>query len=117
MVRDWPQSWKCRAVLSAVPPESLARRVGGLPDSPQGAAALQSLTEAGDRNGTRAIVDEVLAPSEVCAFLGSALGDCPFLLDLAVKDISRLAAIVSEPAETRIQTVLAQLAAAEWTSR
>jgi [glutamine synthetase] adenylyltransferase / [glutamine synthetase]-adenylyl-L-tyrosine phosphorylase len=100
-----------------VPPEPLASRVVALPDSPHGAAALQSLTEAADRDGARAFLDEALTSPEVRAFLCTALGDCPFLLDLAAKDVSRLAAILSEAPEAHVESALVALAAAEWETR
>ncbi len=54
---------------------------------------------------------------EVRAFLGSALGDCPYLLDLAVKDLARLAAILGEAPEARVAAIVAALGGASWETR
>ena len=85
-----------------MPPEPLGHRITPLPPSPHSAAALERLTDAADRQGLRHVLDPILAAPAPAAFLGTALGDCPFLLDLATSDIARLAAILAEPPETRI---------------
>src|SRR6187455_3001537 len=92
-----------------VPPEALARRIAALPDSPASAVAIERLREAAAGQGAEACLDGVLADGGVAAFLGSALGDCPFLLDLAVKDIARLVEILGTSPEERIGRVVADL--------
>ena len=89
-------------------PEPLRTRIAALPDSPNAAAALARLDEAGAKAGNAPASD-----ADVRAFLGTALGDCPFLLDLAARDMVRLAAILDEAPETRVAAAIAALREAE----
>ncbi|HEX9905163.1 MAG TPA: bifunctional [glutamine synthetase] adenylyltransferase/[glutamine synthetase]-adenylyl-L-tyrosine phosphorylase [Propylenella sp.] len=99
-----------------MPPEPLNRRIAALPDSPDAAAALDKLHEAATRSGAEGALDELLGEPDVGAFLGSALGDCPFLLELARKDVPRLAAILGAAPETRVEAQAAALAESNWTA-
>src|ERR687893_1018741 len=107
-------SWSSTTILPASPPhfafqelrsamsaEPLRSRIRPLPESPYSGDALQHLGEAAERQDAGPVLDAILAEPGLAAFLGSALGDCPFLLDLAAKDVSRLAAILGEGPETR----------------
>ncbi len=100
-----------------MPAEPLRSRIRPLPDSPHSGDALQHLGEAAERQDARPVLDAILAEPGLGAFLGSALGDCPFLLDLAAKDVARLAAILGEGPETRIERQIAELGAAEWATK
>jgi glutamate-ammonia-ligase adenylyltransferase len=95
----------------------LASRLAALPASPNAAAALERLREAADGQDARASLDAALGDPEVAAFLGSALGDCPFLLDVAAKDVMQLVAILDDEPEARIARINAGLASAEWATR
>src|SRR6185295_16619023 len=108
-----PLSSPCRAV----PPEVLASRIAALPESPGAAAAIERLQEAADAQGERANLDAVLAEAKVASFLGNALGDCPYLLDLAAKDVARLVAMLGDDSEARIARINAELAETKWATR
>ena len=86
-----------------MPSEPLGRRIAALPPSPYAPAALHTLREAAARKSCAEALENILDDADVAAFLGSALGDCPFLLDLAGKDPERLAAIVDIDPETRLE--------------
>ena len=98
-------------------PDPLRRRVRPLPPSPYGENAVEVLRQAARRQDASPLVEAILAEGDLASFLGTALGDCPYLLDLAAKDVSRLAAILDEPPEGRIAALNAQLGAAEWDTR
>jgi glutamate-ammonia-ligase adenylyltransferase len=100
-----------------VPGEPLRRLIKALPDSPNAAAAAERLREAAERQEAAASLEELQSDRSLGAFLWNALGDCPYLLDLAAKDVVRLAEIVSDPPETRIERIIDGLPAAEWDSR
>jgi glutamate-ammonia-ligase adenylyltransferase len=100
-----------------VPLEALGRRIAALPPSPDASAALERLSEAAERQDAQSAAEDLLADRERAAFLGSAFGDCPFLLDLAAKDVVRLAAIHAEAPETRIERLISDLAAARWETK
>ncbi len=100
-----------------MPAEALARRIAALPDSPASAAALERLREAAARQDAPTSLDAALGDPRVAAFLGNALGDCPYLLDLAAKDLPRLAAILSAAPEARVAGIVDGLAAREWPAR
>ncbi len=100
-----------------MPPESLRRRIAALPDSPSRETALERLAEAAERQGEGAALAALLDGSELRAFLGNALGDCPYLLDLATKDIPRLAAILRDAPESRIAAIVDALNEASWEAR
>ncbi|MGQ7793893.1 bifunctional [glutamine synthetase] adenylyltransferase/[glutamine synthetase]-adenylyl-L-tyrosine phosphorylase, partial [Faunimonas sp. B44] len=74
--------------------EPLRRLVQALPESPAAEAALISLRETAARQDAADRLEGLLADAATASFLGTALGECPFLLDLAEKDIDRLARIV-----------------------
>ncbi|MGH6922206.1 MAG: bifunctional [glutamine synthetase] adenylyltransferase/[glutamine synthetase]-adenylyl-L-tyrosine phosphorylase [Propylenella sp.] len=100
-----------------MPPEALRRRIAALPESPHGPAALAALSDAARRQETEHARDALLADGDAVRFLASALGDCPFLLDLAVKDIRRLTAILDTAPEDRVAAVADALESAEWPTR
>ncbi len=100
-----------------MPPESLRRRIAALPASPNREAALERLAEAAEAQGQGAALSALLDTPELGAFLGDALGDCPYLLDLAAKDIARLAAIFGDAPETRIKTIVGTLEDASFEAR
>jgi glutamate-ammonia-ligase adenylyltransferase len=70
---------------------------------------LEKLAEAAERQSAREALDPLLGQPEVAAFLGSALGDCPYLLDLAAKDPERLSAILNETPEARVERQITEL--------
>ncbi len=98
-------------------PEALSRRIAALPASPHASAALDALAEAAGRQEAAPALDSLLEDADVARFLGSALGDCPFLLDLAVNDVRRLKAILGATPEERVAHVLDRLATAKWPAR
>ncbi|HWT32086.1 MAG TPA: bifunctional [glutamine synthetase] adenylyltransferase/[glutamine synthetase]-adenylyl-L-tyrosine phosphorylase [Propylenella sp.] len=100
-----------------MPLEPLRGRITPLPGSPFSAAALEHLAEAAERQDSRPVLATIVADLPTAGFLGTSLGDCPFLLDLAVKDIGRLAAILDEAPETRVARQVAGLASAEWRTK
>jgi [glutamine synthetase] adenylyltransferase / [glutamine synthetase]-adenylyl-L-tyrosine phosphorylase len=100
-----------------VPPDALRRRTAALPPSPNSSAAIEKLTEAADRRGERAQLDDVLSVSEISAFLGSALGDCPYLFDLASKDLASLNAILNDVPEKRVAARIDDLGWSSWMAR
>ncbi len=97
-------------------PESLARRITALPQSPNAGAAHERLAEAAEKQGEGG-PDALLSAPDIHAFLGTALGDCPYLLDLAVKDVARLAAILNDAPEARVAATIEALGSAEWEAR
>jgi glutamate-ammonia-ligase adenylyltransferase len=107
----------CPERRSAVPPEAPGRSLRALPPSPHSAAALERLTEAADQQGARAALDPILADPQLSAFLGSALGDCPFLLDVAAKDPARIVALLGKDPAKRVEHEIAALASAAWTNK
>jgi len=100
-----------------VPAEPLRRRITALPDSPNAGAAAERLHEAAESQGAGQRLAEVVADQHVGGFLHNALGDCPYLLDLAAKDIARLGDIVGDVPETRVERIVAGLATIVWTTR
>ncbi|MDQ3560049.1 MAG: bifunctional [glutamine synthetase] adenylyltransferase/[glutamine synthetase]-adenylyl-L-tyrosine phosphorylase [Pseudomonadota bacterium] len=100
-----------------MPSEPLGRRIAALPPSPYAPAALHTLREAAARKSCAEALENILDDADVAAFLGSALGDCPFLLDLAGKDPERLAAIVDIDPETRLERQISELAQGNWDTR
>jgi len=97
-----------------VPPESLRRLVAALPASSNAETALERLVEAGESQGQGAALEEILGDEGLRAFLGTALGDCPYLCDLSVKDVTRLAAILDQAPEARVEAVVALLKEGAW---
>ena len=100
-----------------MPPDWLLGRIKPLPASPHAPAALQRLREAAERQGSSAVLEELLSARGAPTFLGSALGDAPFLQDLAAKDIGRLATILRSAPEERIEAEIAAIRTAEWPAR
>jgi glutamate-ammonia-ligase adenylyltransferase len=100
-----------------VPPEPIKARIVGLPPSPYAASALERLIEAAERQDARRQLDGLLASPDLCGFIGSALGDCPFLHDLAVQDAIRLVGILDEAPEIRLGRVVDKLAESAWETR
>jgi glutamate-ammonia-ligase adenylyltransferase len=100
-----------------VPPEPLKARLVGLPPSPYAASALERLIEAAERQDARQQLDCLLASPNLRDFLGSTLGDCPFLLDLAMQDVVRLNDVFDEAPELRIEKAISELAAGAWETR
>ncbi len=98
-------------------PEPLASRIAALPDSPASTIAIERLQDAAENQAARPSLDSVLADPLVAGFLGNALGDCPYLLDLAARDVARLVAILADAPAARIERIDAELAAADWPTR
>src|SRR3712207_3756053 len=74
---------------------------------PAGWAAGRRLGEGAAGAGCPAALDSLLADPNLKSFLGSALGDCPYLLDLATKDVARLAETLTRPPEARLEAIIA----------
>ncbi|WP_051630992.1 bifunctional [glutamine synthetase] adenylyltransferase/[glutamine synthetase]-adenylyl-L-tyrosine phosphorylase [Afifella pfennigii] len=91
----------------------LRERLTPLPRSPEGEKALEQLAHAARRQGKETELEALLAEEAVKDFLAAALGDCPYLLDLAAKDIDRLAAILAEAPEATVAKAIAALKALE----
>src|SRR5688572_27694109 len=94
----------CGCPRLPMPAEPLSRRIAALPESPLAAAALDRLREAAERQNLHDALTSTLADG-TANFLGTAFGDCPFLLDLAAKDIARLAELLESPPQTRIESL------------
>ncbi len=78
---------------------------------------MQALREAAGRQGRLAMLEKVLAEPDVSAFLASAFADCPYLLDLASKDIDRLADILDAAPDSVAANAIAMLDPKGWTTR
>ena len=100
--------------LPAVSPKALANRIAALPASPGSERALERLLESAEGDEARITLGEALADPELAALLGNALGDCPYLLDLAAKDVGRLVAILKEPPEVRVENDLTRPITSGW---
>ncbi len=100
-----------------MPGEALARRLTALPESPHAAAALERLEDAAKAQGAAAGLGEIRAAPDISAFLGSALGDCPYLLDLAAKDVARLVAVLNDVPGARVERIVAAVDATTFESR
>jgi glutamate-ammonia-ligase adenylyltransferase len=87
-----------------------------LPASPRAAAAFERLRESAERQDRSDVLTEALTEA-AADFLGTALADCPFLLDLAAKDIPRFADILQSSPQARVEELTRALATAEWSSR
>jgi glutamate-ammonia-ligase adenylyltransferase len=98
-------------------PAALFERLNPLPASPHGETALADLTEAAGKQGVQEKLDAILTDTGVNAFMASALGDCPFLFDLAKKDAERLIAILETPPETTVEQMIATVRSASWPGR
>jgi glutamate-ammonia-ligase adenylyltransferase len=107
----------CRGRRQVVPLEALGDRIAALPVSPHAETALETLSDAAARQEARAALDALLGKDGISGFLGSALGDCPFLLELAAKDVTRLASTFESAPEERVGAIVGDLAEAEWASR
>jgi glutamate-ammonia-ligase adenylyltransferase len=88
-----------------------------MPPSPHAGTALERLSEAAEAQGEGARLAALRADPATSAFLDSALGDSPFLLELAAKDVARLAAVLEEAPETRIERQNSVLAETSWEAR
>lgn len=97
--------------------EPLARRIAPLPDSPAAASALARLNEAAAAQQAGDALAAALSAEATRRFLGTALGDCPYLLDLAAKDAGRLAAILGEAPEALLAREIGGLRAARWATK
>jgi glutamate-ammonia-ligase adenylyltransferase len=93
------------------------QRLEPLPSSPRGEEALQRLRDAAARQDRLERLENYLADADVSAFLASAFADCPYLLDLAGKDIGRLADILDASPNRVAATAIAMLESDNWTSR
>ena len=100
-----------------MPGEPLKRLIKALPDSPNAAAAAERLREAAESQGATANLGELESDPSLAKFLKNALGDSPYLLDLAVNDVARLTEIISDAPSSRIDEIVGALAAAKWDSR
>jgi glutamate-ammonia-ligase adenylyltransferase len=100
-----------------MPAEPLESRIKALPASLFGEMALARLQEAAEKQDSAARIAPWLTKASATDFLGSALGDCPFLLDLATKDVARLASILQDSPEARMERVITAVNSAEWTTR
>ncbi|SER04637.1 glutamate-ammonia-ligase adenylyltransferase [Faunimonas pinastri] len=98
-------------------PDDLRQRLQSLPASPFAEGALVHLREASAKQGLVAEMEGVLADERLAAFLGSALGDCPYLCDLAAKDVLRLLAIVEEAPEERVARLIREISTGSWTEK
>jgi glutamate-ammonia-ligase adenylyltransferase len=96
-------------------PEPLRDRLKPLPRSPHAATALDRLDEAAARQVSDA--GNLLGPGAMREFLGNALGDCPYLLDLSSKDVARLADLLADDPMQRIDREIAALSSQEWETR
>ncbi|WP_414831667.1 bifunctional [glutamine synthetase] adenylyltransferase/[glutamine synthetase]-adenylyl-L-tyrosine phosphorylase [Afifella sp. YEN Y35] len=90
--------------------KALRQRIKPLPPSPEAEKALERLAHAAGRQEKEAALQALLADDALKAFLGTSLGDCPYLLDLAAKDIDRLAEIIDAAPEVLLQETTAALA-------
>ncbi|HEX2256111.1 MAG TPA: bifunctional [glutamine synthetase] adenylyltransferase/[glutamine synthetase]-adenylyl-L-tyrosine phosphorylase, partial [Afifellaceae bacterium] len=97
--------------------EPLRRRLKPLPESPYGTEAVERLKRAAAEQDAVTALDELLADDALAAFLAAALGDCPFLLDLAAKDIRRLGRALDAAPEPHSDAIARQVAAASWADK
>jgi glutamate-ammonia-ligase adenylyltransferase len=111
-----PASPRFSAFRPAMPHEPLKLRIRRLPPSPNAGRARDRLGEMADRQGLGDRGSALLAEPQIADFLGSALGDSPFLLDLAAKDVRRLVDILNEAPEARIERQIAELSR-DWPDR
>src|SRR4051812_17569172 len=99
------------------PPEPLRERITPPPGSPGGESALRRLNEAARQQDGGDALAALLDEGQVAAFLAAALGDSPYLLDLAAKDVRRLSDILAQAPEHRMEVLLEELRSARWESR
>ena len=78
---------------------------------------MQRLREAATRQDRLARLEKYLADADVSAFLASAFADCPYLLDLAGKDVDRLADILDTAPDRVAANAIAMLVPDGWTTR
>jgi glutamate-ammonia-ligase adenylyltransferase len=100
-----------------MPPEPLGCRLTALPASPFSDKAHERLREAAERQSATELLSQLCGTPGIAGFLGSALGDSPYLLDLAAPDLARLAAILEQAPEVRVEAQVAELRAARWASK
>ncbi|HMB48115.1 MAG TPA: bifunctional [glutamine synthetase] adenylyltransferase/[glutamine synthetase]-adenylyl-L-tyrosine phosphorylase, partial [Afifellaceae bacterium] len=96
---------------------ALCERLENLPASPSGETALADLAAAAARHDLADAMNETLARPETGRFLASALGDCPFLFDLAVKDPARLLSVLASAPEDLVRQTIDDVNQASWPSR
>ncbi len=97
--------------------ESLRALIAPLAPSPYAAIARERLVEAAQRQSASDNLANIEADAPLWDFLTSALGDSPYLLDCAAKDIGDLRTIIDQPPQWIIDAEIAALAAASWDSR
>lgn len=78
---------------------------------------MQRLRDAGASQDRLETLEKYLADADVSAFLASAFAGCPYLLDLAGKDIDRLADILETSPDRVAAMAIAMLEPDNWTSR
>ncbi len=97
--------------------DRLIDRTCPLPASPWAEAALAMLNEAAERDGIQDRHATLLDNTTVRDFLAAALGDCPFLLDLAAKDSGRLLDILETAPEDYLNRTISEIGKASWQDR
>jgi [glutamine synthetase] adenylyltransferase / [glutamine synthetase]-adenylyl-L-tyrosine phosphorylase len=95
----------------------LSRRLAPLPESPYGAEAVERLKRAAAEQDSSSVLDGILCDEGLAAFVAAALGDCPFLLDLAVKDVRRLGRILEAVPEEHAAAVAQRVAGESWANK
>ncbi|WP_224406838.1 bifunctional [glutamine synthetase] adenylyltransferase/[glutamine synthetase]-adenylyl-L-tyrosine phosphorylase [Afifella sp. IM 167] len=90
---------------------TLRQRLQPLPPSPEGEKALERLAHAAARQEKADQLEALLADEGLKDFLAAALGDAPYLLDLASKDVARLADILAAAPETLVSQTISALSA------
>ena len=81
--------------------DTLLQSVTPLPPSPYGEKAIETLRAAAEKSEVAGQLQNLLSDNQTADFISAALGDCPFFLDLACKNISRFLAILErDPAGT-----------------
>ena len=97
--------------------DKLLDRTTPLPASPHGEAALAALAEAAERTGSQDRLDAILAGATARGFVASSLGDCPFLLDLALKDFAGFLDILECDPESVVRRAISAVSGGSWPDR
>lgn len=97
--------------------EALLRRITPLPASPHGDKALEALLSAGKASGSEAGLRDLLSDKAAHDFVATALGDCPYLLDLACKDVPGFLDILRRDPGGNTDRICATIADARWDNR
>jgi len=100
-----------------MPPDALGAGIAALPPSPFASPALERLRDAAGRQGAAALLEDCLARPGLADFLGTALGDCPYLLELSARDVTRVIALLEAGPAARVQEQISALRSAGWESR